>query len=104
MGVCKGLGKELSREAAKLRVRLEDYLQEVDELKKRIDQCLERLEELSRLVEGGASEDKIREACINAFEALSEAMRANAEALHEGSHLLESYAALILEVARSQKR
>ena len=94
--------KALSREIRKLKVRLEDYLKEEEEFVKQLRKCLSNFTELNNTLESSkmSNEDKgkLTRLRMEAVKALSEALKREGVAVHERSHLLESYGALILSL------
>jgi hypothetical protein len=92
------------REVRKLEIRLEDYLKEEEIFVQKIRDCITQLKDLHILIEplsapiNQETAEKISKLKTDALNTLSEAMKLEGHAEHEKSHLLESYAALIVEL------
>ena len=97
-------------EVRKLEVRLNDYLKEeeafVTEIKNSIDQFRSLYTFTSKLTEKNEPKE-IADALTlktKGEEAFSKALKQQGEAGHEGSHLLESYGALILALQKLENQ
>jgi len=96
------MSDKFTREIQKFKVRLEDFVRKNDEYVEGMRSCLGRFIELDVAIvelrgEGGAHRfEELKKLRLETIRALEEAMTKGGEAEHEGSHILESYGALIL--------
>ena len=104
------VSEQFYREARKLEVRLDDYLKEEELFVTSLKDCIDRFKTLHEFIEkisvspdvkqiAGALELKTK--CEETF---SKAIMQQGEAGHEGSHLLESYGALILAMQKLEDK
>ena len=96
------MSEQLIREARKLEVRLEDFVNENDELVREARGCLENLKELAGIMEetetvcDPAKKEELRQRRLAAVKALATVIKREGKTQHERSHLIESYADLVL--------
>lgn len=100
------MSEEMSREIRKLEARFESFLKNEEAFVAELRGCLEKFRELNvKLSEIRVDPRKIEEWMklrLETVKALSEALKKESKAEHERSHLLESYAALILALEELQ--
>ncbi len=102
--------EQFFREARKLEVRLDNYLKEEEAFVTAVRACIAQFKSLYSLIEKlneKPDANEIAEALAlktKCEEAFSKAMIQQGEAGHEGSHLLESYGALILALQKLEDK
>lgn len=101
--------EQFYREVRKLEIRLNDYLKEeesfVTELRNSITQ-FKSLYSITSNIDGKNGQKEVADALAlkaKSEETFSKAIIQQGEAGHEGSHLLESYGALILTLQKLEK-
>jgi len=101
----------LSREIQKLKIRLEDYLKEKEELAKELKECIRKFDRLDNALEKSRRSinppenvEELMELRLNAVAALSKVLKRESTVEHEKSHLLESYGTLIMSLEEEFKK
>ena len=102
----KNSSEQFYREVRKLEVRLNDYLKEEETFVTEIRNCIAQFKSLYSLTSKLNETNKPKEITdalalkTKSEETFSKAIMQQGEAGHEGSHLLESYGALILALQK----
>ena len=102
----KNASEQFYREVRKLEVRLDDYLKEEGAFVTEIRNCIAQFKSLYSLTSKLNEKDELKEIAdalvlkTKSEETFSKAIMQQGEAGHEGSHLLESYGALILALQK----
>lgn len=98
------MSQSLSREIKKLKVRLSGFTKEYEAFIESMENCIRKFEELEHYLSLDSGErgfDRLIKLHGEAYESFRDALERHSELVHEKSHLLESYGALIAAMERS---